>query len=155
MYFDALALQWEYEPQGYDLPSGPYLPDFYLLQVDLFAEVKPIVLGSHELQLSIDLAEKTGSGVLLLVGTPTAKAYQAVQYGVVGYMTEYCLTNFHGYVQSEGRFFSYPGCDCAESSHTHIGCELCSFPDSQAAANAARSARFEHDEVGAYVRRSA
>lgn len=28
--FDELGILWEYEPQGFDLPSGPYLPDFRL-----------------------------------------------------------------------------------------------------------------------------
>jgi hypothetical protein len=26
--FDHLRMEWEFEPQGYDLPSGRYLPDF-------------------------------------------------------------------------------------------------------------------------------
>lgn len=28
--FDALGLRWEYEPQGFSTPWGPYLPDFCL-----------------------------------------------------------------------------------------------------------------------------
>ena len=30
VFFDHLGIRWEYEPQGFDLPSGPYLPDFLL-----------------------------------------------------------------------------------------------------------------------------
>ena len=31
VFFDALGIKWEYEPEGYELPGGiRYLPDFYL-----------------------------------------------------------------------------------------------------------------------------
>ena len=30
VFFDHLGIRWEYEPQGFELPSGPYLPDFLL-----------------------------------------------------------------------------------------------------------------------------
>ena len=39
--FDQLNLAWEYEPQGYELPSGSrYLPDFWLPDVRWHVEVK-------------------------------------------------------------------------------------------------------------------
>lgn len=40
--FDALGLEWQYEPEGFDLgESGYYLPDFYLPDDNLWIEVKP------------------------------------------------------------------------------------------------------------------
>lgn len=30
VFFDALRIEWQYEPEGFDLPSGWYLPDFLL-----------------------------------------------------------------------------------------------------------------------------
>lgn len=30
VFFDALEIKWEYEPEAYSLPSGNYLPDFFL-----------------------------------------------------------------------------------------------------------------------------
>lgn len=43
VFFTRLGLDWEWEPQRYrrDTPRGSYLPDFYLPELDLFAEVKP------------------------------------------------------------------------------------------------------------------
>lgn len=42
VFFDALGLQWEYEPEGFDLgAAGWYLPDFYLPQLDSWIEIKP------------------------------------------------------------------------------------------------------------------
>jgi len=44
VYFDALGIAWQYEPQGFHLSapgkSGTYLPDFYLPALDLWVEVK-------------------------------------------------------------------------------------------------------------------
>ena len=46
VFFDALGIEWQYEPQGYliadpwDCESRPYLPDFYLSAFDVWVEVK-------------------------------------------------------------------------------------------------------------------
>lgn len=44
VFFDALGVEWQYEPQGYVVgvfdESRAYLPDFYLPGLDLWAEVK-------------------------------------------------------------------------------------------------------------------
>lgn len=40
--FDALELEWVYEPECFKLPSGlKYTPDFYIPKFDLYVEVKP------------------------------------------------------------------------------------------------------------------
>lgn len=39
---DALSIPWVYEPEGYQLPSLLYLPDFWLPRFECFAEVKPL-----------------------------------------------------------------------------------------------------------------
>ncbi len=41
VFFDALGLQWEYEPEGFDLgEAGWYLPDFYLPSCNMWVEIK-------------------------------------------------------------------------------------------------------------------
>lgn len=41
VFFDALGLDWEYEPEGYELPDGTwYLPDFYIHNDNTFIEIK-------------------------------------------------------------------------------------------------------------------
>jgi hypothetical protein len=30
VFFDALGIVWEYEKEGFELPSGRYLPDFWI-----------------------------------------------------------------------------------------------------------------------------
>lgn len=81
VFFDALGLKWEYEPEGFQLPSGYYLPDFKIRAwpdqsegAYCYAEVKP--LGGvtpqarkllNELALEHDAA--------LLEGEPNFKMY--------------------------------------------------------------------------------
>lgn len=41
VFFDALGIQWEYEPEGLVLSDGSsYLPDFYLISFNCYFEVK-------------------------------------------------------------------------------------------------------------------
>lgn len=41
VWLNHLKIEWRYEPQGFELPSGKaYLPDFYLPATDLWVEVK-------------------------------------------------------------------------------------------------------------------
>ncbi|MFZ9850564.1 MAG: hypothetical protein ACO3EF_08330, partial [Vulcanococcus sp.] len=43
VFFDAMGLQWEYEPEGFDIEGVKYLPDFRVQSEDLtyWYEVKP------------------------------------------------------------------------------------------------------------------
>ena len=50
VFFDALCLRWEYEPEGFDLGEfGWYLPDFYLPDWDVWIEVKPDIPAYEDL----------------------------------------------------------------------------------------------------------
>lgn len=40
VFFDACGIEYEYEPEGYEVNGEKYLPDFYLPGLDAFAEVK-------------------------------------------------------------------------------------------------------------------
>ncbi len=41
VFFDAMGIEWEYEPEGFVLSNGSwYLPDFYLLNFHCYFEVK-------------------------------------------------------------------------------------------------------------------
>lgn len=50
VFFDALGIRWEYEPQGYVVKGKPYLPDFVLPDLKASVEVK----GDPE-RLDLDL----------------------------------------------------------------------------------------------------
>lgn len=91
VFFNHLGIQWSYEQEGYELPSGRYLPDFRLYGVvppgpcDLFVEVKGVLTrhdysrvlhAAHELpwlgQPAADVPGGTGNPCLqlLLLGDP-------------------------------------------------------------------------------------
>lgn len=82
VFFDALKMKWEYEPEGFDLgEAGWYLPDFHLTgvdengdKIDAWCEVKPEYPDEQALQKLRTFA-KHGT-LILLDGTPTVKAYR-------------------------------------------------------------------------------
>jgi hypothetical protein len=60
-----LGLSWEYEPEGFELPSGRYLPDFWLVELDLWVEVKGSLPSGKEIKLACELAQATGKWVAI------------------------------------------------------------------------------------------
>lgn len=94
-YFDLLGLPWVYEPEAYSLPSGNYLPDFFIStkhRKNVFFEVKSVgwmdrgvgVNGPDseaEKQMDYDtarhneLVQTTGTDLVRLVGPPKADAW--------------------------------------------------------------------------------
>jgi hypothetical protein len=67
VFFDALEIEWSYEPQGFDLPSGRYLPDFWLpgIRDGIWFEVKGQKPTKMEEDLASELAAATGSEVVI------------------------------------------------------------------------------------------
>lgn len=68
VFFDALKLNWLYEPEGFDLPSGKYyLPDFkiQLRGRTLWIEVKPGEEQSGPLEEFIKWAPEEYAGIVL------------------------------------------------------------------------------------------
>lgn len=170
VFFDAMAIEWEYEKEGYELPSGNYLPDFWLPQVSMWAEVKAVVLTRPEYLLCEQLARFTQREVLMLVGPPKLSTYPAINGAEYNHGAWDVLVNYydiheaHNYWLYEKRFY------WANSEQLDFGCdhELPNPPVADAlwqnlvfqlscervsadefAINAARSARFEHGESGA------
>jgi hypothetical protein len=63
VFFDTLGIAWEYEPEGFELPAGPYLPDFLLSRDGepwSWVEVKGKELSNKELALGFELAAQSG-----------------------------------------------------------------------------------------------
>jgi hypothetical protein len=72
VFFDDLGIKYEYELEGFSLPSGGYLPDFYLPQFGIFVEVKPFEnIPEPDLRKIIEFASTQDNPPLLIVGTPT------------------------------------------------------------------------------------
>lgn len=159
VFFDhpTIEIEWEYEPDGYRLPGGDfYLPDFWLPQVSMFAEVKPgrsrtyAEVKPDERARAVELALVTGNPVLLLDGPPRETNYWAVwpssdftgsDDGVPWTWIDVDLFDLHRYHLTEGRFYASTGAAELEHLPEHRA-ESAVHP----AVEAARSARFDGSE---------
>jgi hypothetical protein len=146
MVFDGLRVHYEYEPEGYRLADGSaYLPDYYLPQVKMFAEVKPsgsydeLTLPDEALRKAVGLALESLLPVLILDGVPRDTNYWAVCPDALPSgewdWVDVLLTEPHRYHLSERRFFM----DTGTSTRVHLPDTTPAHP----AIRAARSARFE------------
>ena len=171
VFLDALKLRWEYEPEGFELPSGWYLPDFrvqmpQLLPGFFWLEVKPSIPDWHDedgkisdqILLARQLCRQSRSA--LLFGTP--ESFDAVlteHQKAIDFEAEY--SEFAGYVQNEAtlswkafapQFWDRPSViDQQAGSDISFQCnptEFLSLAALRVAAIAARSARFEHGQLG-------
>lgn len=67
----ALDVQYNYEPEGYDLgEDGFYLPDFYLPKIKAFLEIKPIIPVAGRTSPTESLARLSGLKVHTFCGPP-------------------------------------------------------------------------------------
>jgi hypothetical protein len=86
VFFDALKLAWDYEPEGYELPTKKwmtddpkdpgievvhrYLPDFYIRDCEMFVEIKGSTPTPDEFGKCSELAQQSGKAVLVCWGLP-------------------------------------------------------------------------------------
>ena len=110
VYFDSLGIKWEYEKEGYHFEDGTrYLPDFWLPEVNMWAEVKGQELTEKEMDKVEKLVWNTHHPCLLLVGIPERKSYDSIfiENDVTG---EPMKDNSEetGYM-CQGEFVEYPG----------------------------------------------
>jgi len=147
--FTEARIAWQYEPEGFDLGNaGFYLPDFWLPQVSMWAEVKANRPSEEELLKIFALARHTKKPCLILVGLPSTWAYWAYVPAnayegeiVAGSADTFCLFEGSDYHIDEGRFYSNCGYPLGVFSMPFdLGYGL------HPAVEAALSARFEHGE---------
>lgn len=126
VFFDALGISWEYEPEGFELPDGTrYLPDFFLKDNwhrGPYVEIKPIEPTPAEVEKLRQVCEGLGAYGLLIVGAPGEELVITIHK--------------EGHVDTPGRITTFDGLDISEAQR-------------YAATAAARSARFEFGESGA------
>jgi hypothetical protein len=151
--FTEAQITWEYELEGYHLPHGPYLPDFWLPQVNMWAEVKADSFSLEELHKAHDLANHTQRPVLLLSGQPADASYFAIEPtpahgwpqqlsdGTTVTVTDYAPFEGSDYHLDEGRF--YASCGMSGTFPNPIPFD---WGESHIAVVAALKARFEHGE---------
>ena len=78
VFLDSFGEEWEYEREGYELPSGRYLPDFWLPRLQCWLEIKPTQPTEHEKELCEDLNSEVGDAVIICQGRPSSDIIQKV-----------------------------------------------------------------------------
>lgn len=69
VFLTEMGMRWEYEPEGYELPSGRYLPDFKVCdpnwddKVSYWVECKSGAPNAHEVNLARELSAGTKMAV--------------------------------------------------------------------------------------------
>jgi hypothetical protein len=153
VFLDAIQANWTYEPEGYELSAGWYLPDFFVEYSPSFSanmnvgsrgvhiEVKPHEPTQHEQSLLLCLAKQTNCMSYLVVGPPGDNCiYRAGPYSERVFSFTFGLDPN----DQEDRFVELSilfGC-----LHRVNGYDEFYLPNERQAARAARQARFEHGE---------
>lgn len=78
VFFDELGIEYEYEPEGFELSSGCYLPDFFLRDFQIFVEIKPSV-PEHIPEWKEKCGRfrrETGHAILLCCGDPSEDVWK-------------------------------------------------------------------------------
>lgn len=163
VFFDALGLSWEYEPEGYVLADNQhYLPDFRIKDCGMFVEVKGERPDDTEVRRCAMLADQTGKATLLVHGLPGENPADLFCWD---------LTDSSGGSFQDRVTFIWPAsCEAEVFTHSdtrvdrdrdlflggnfdnpvnarHSPFSALNHPQ-MFAVNAARSARFEHGESG-------
>lgn len=148
VFFDALGMDWEYEPEGFDLgDAGWYLPDFWVPLdhrkshpgAGYWCEIKATSPTAQEKIKAKHLAIQSGHNTIILCGHPfpgKVSIYKFTREGRHFYWPE--SDELLGGTLGVGFYISYPCAVAAPGS-----------PDFDGAAIKARSARFEHGECPA------
>jgi hypothetical protein len=72
VFFNHAGMRYEYEKEGYQLPIGRYLPDFFLPDLGVWLEVKGVLPTDREIALAVHLHIMTDFEVLIAIGAPSA-----------------------------------------------------------------------------------
>lgn len=154
VFFNTLGIPFEYEKEGYVLPSGNYLPDFWLPAQDCFVEIKGESPTNLEMEKVGDLVEATKKRAFIFFGgievpdftQETAFAfnyYDGCSFDTGYYWCE-CPHCNRLDIQFNGRADRIP-CKCPKTAHGDKGYNQ----DSHRlvfAYNAAKSERFDRWE---------
>lgn len=163
VFFDALHIEYRYEPEGFDLEkTGRYLPDFWLPKQKCWIEIKGTRPDDRERDKAEELARLTGTTAYIEFGdilipdgsfcetfwdTESALAYFAGGGGDSPY--RWCECAYCGYIdkQFDGRAARL-SCGCykthepgSDKSYNYASDRL------RRAYTIARQARFEHGET--------
>lgn len=166
VFFDALGVDWEYEPEGFELPSGRrYLPDFRVKCWGTRGGYSARTAFWLWIEVKGDMSEDDYSRIIEFSGVKNEGPYGILSHPIliVGAIPEsaeeLCLTSsdrfypMFNYELIDGDYFgAYP--TSTSSGDFYLMGDDCNYMDEEGlerldrALTAARSARFEWGENG-------
>ncbi|HEX8998353.1 MAG TPA: hypothetical protein VGB07_00550 [Blastocatellia bacterium] len=101
VFFDALQVNWDYEPEGFDLGEIWYLPDFHLLDIAprTWVEIKKELPTDADefnkiLEKAIGLSQHKKENVVVLFGNPYPGEYHMFFIGYSGDTDTLVIPNY-------------------------------------------------------------
>jgi hypothetical protein len=155
VFFDDARINWQYEPQGYAVNGVPYLPDFFLRDLDCYFEVRGEPL--YDAALFEAFARQIAKPLILAIGDiPSPESAFAADYeGYRVFLPASASENDDSLVWGFGdMFLRCDGCrrvrlvNKAYASSKGMCCESDRLMPLLEAFASARSARFEHGASG-------
>lgn len=167
VFFDACGVEYEYEPEGYDLENGLfYLPDFLLHGVDgrdggdLYVEVKGVMTDEDALKIKTFATDgvegridKYPHATLVVGRIPDGEDIDDIDDYVedVGYQADHGICPFNFETIDGDYFVAHPGINLHGRFELFgdDGSYLCARDPiaTERAYRVARQARFEHGEA--------
>jgi len=157
VFFDALEIRWEYEPEGFDLgKAGWYLPDFWLPDYDCWFEIKRGEDAVSEVAIlrvkTLCDGMKTSGAIVCGLPTPDigpvrwAECLRCRHLFPVGVTTWVCPVPKCTSKHETFHPLQYCGCTIIDKTNG-ITLLTCESKRLVYAYEAARAARFEHGET--------
>ena len=112
VFFDEVGIKWEYEPEGFQTSIGNYLPDFFLIDLNMYAEVKH---DNGNFEKALCFSRESEKSILLCEGVPDFKFYFYTVPEMVAIdnimQNHFFFCGAYEFDQAidEHRFFSCPG----------------------------------------------
>ena len=116
VFSDTLGVEYIYEPEGYKLSCGWYLPDFWYPlgrvhknDIGYFVEIKPTYPKSIEIKKAVSLSENTKHCVVFLIGNPWPGEFSMIKTYWNGNIVKFAKTDnlFTGHLLDEP-YIAYP-----------------------------------------------
>jgi hypothetical protein len=153
VFFDAAGIDYQYEPEGFELSCGRYLPDFYIPKWDCYIEVKGQPPTKIEIEKAGELASGSGKNVYIIGNqldewndTHVLEPYRTDGLeGLPGCYSHNTISNLYECLTHKQVLGFYPSQNCNGEGAIHGYCLR--GPILNKAYNAAKQARFEHGET--------
>jgi hypothetical protein len=153
VFLEEIGLHFDYEKDGFNLPSGPYLPDFWIQEWDTWLEIKGVEPTDEEFKKCEELHYLTHNPVLLFSGLPDRQGILICQdttdssgglfRGNCGFFKQYNIPILAVQERSDRIFYDL------DYKHLWWVINVAPFMNTKSPIEAikrSRSARFEHGE---------